>query len=132
MAKALILNQRTSLARPECTVSRRLICGRSLRFIYEVKTLCSDFFEGFGVRTPTLNIASGAHKLVQIPGGDFFCGSDTVAVAMRFAMKRWPNLLITAEIPCDFVCDSKKRLRLQSDAVVHLALGCCFAPPSCW
>ena len=38
--------------------------------------------------------------------GDF-CGGDTVAIAMRSAMKKWPHLLLIAEIPCDFVCDSK-------------------------
>ena len=38
----------------------------------------------------------------------FLCGSDAVAVAMRFCDEKWPNLLLAAEVPCDFVCDSGK------------------------
>ena len=44
------------------------------------------FFEACELHWRTARL-SGAHKLVQILAGDFFCGNDTVAVAMHFAMK---------------------------------------------
>ena len=29
--------------------------------------------------------------------------------SLKFCDEKWPNLLLAAEIPCDFVCDSKNR-----------------------
>ena len=51
--------------------------------------------------------ASGAHKLVQILGGDFCCLNDTVAAVMHFAMKmaKFASQILVAEFPCDFICD---------------------------
>ena len=40
------------------------------------------------------------------------CGNDTVAVAIRFAMKKGLRFLLTAEIPCDFIWDLKKSLAI--------------------
>ena len=42
--------------------------------------------------------ASGAQKLVQILGGDFSFGNDTVAVAMRFAMKNGQGKILAVWI----------------------------------
>ena len=91
----------------ECTVSRS-------RFAVEVcdlftrSRLRSDFFKvSFNLSGHLHCIAvSGAHKLVQIPGGDFF-GYDTVAVAMRFrnGVSNGQNLASR--------CGSSLRSRLQ-------------------
>ena len=63
--------------------------------------------------------ASGAHKLVQILGSDFFCGNDTVAVAMRFAMKNGQMCFS----PRKFLAISSVTQKIANDcgcdAVVH-------------
>ena len=86
--------------------------------------LYTAIFWGFNCKTRLHWIAASGAQLVQILGGEFiFCSNDTVAVALRFAMKM-AKLLLIAEIPCDFVCDSKMIFKIASDcgcdAVVHL------------
>ena len=39
----------------------------------------------------------------------FLCGNDTVCGCDAFCDEKGPNLLLAAEIPCDFTCDSKNR-----------------------
>ena len=66
-----------------------MIRGRSLRFVYAVKTLRSNclrvWLEG---HPPTLNHCKWCvQACCPASRSDFFCGNDTVAAAMRFVMR---------------------------------------------
>ena len=83
------------------------------------QTICSDFLRVSLQDHLHWKIANGAHNLVQILGGDFF------AVMIRLRLRcvlwwKWLNLLLAAEIPCNFDCDSSDR---GCDAVVHLLIA---------
>ena len=78
------------------------ICGRSLQFIYAVKTVRSNF------------LASGAHKLVQILGGDFFCG--VIQLRLRCIM-RWKVAKFASH------CRNSLRFRLRFKKSLTIAVA---------
>ena len=82
-----------------------MICGRCLRFLYAIKSVCKDCFEGLVVRPPTLGGCKWCSQACPDSRRRFFFGDDTVAVAMRFAMQTGQICFFTTEIPSDFVCN---------------------------
>ena len=101
-----------------------MICGLSLRSVYAVKTVRSDLFESFIVSKATY-----IEKLQVVPTSlsrfqeAILCDTDTVAVAMRFAMKNGQICFSLRK----FLAISSAIRKIASDcgcdAVVHLALA---------
>ena len=87
-----------------------MISGRSLRFVYAVKKLHAAIFEGLSVMPPTLNNCKWCPQA---------CPHSRRRICCRNGEK-WPNMLLIAEIPWDFVCESKKKASdCSCSAVVH-------------
>ena len=90
-----------------------MICGQSLRFVHAVKTVRSDFFEGFIVRPATLNNCKWCPQACLDSSRRFFWrGNDTFAVAMRFAMKNGQ------------ICFSLRKFLAISSAIHKIASDC--------
>ena len=87
--------------------SNSAICLRGLN--------CTQrFFEGLIVRPPTLNNCKLCPQACSDSRRQFFCGNDTVAVAMRFAMKNGQ------------ICFSLRKFLTISSAIQKIASDCGF------
>ena len=78
------------------------------------------FFEGFSIRPATLNNCKWCPQPCPDSKRRFICGNDTVAVAMRFAMKNGQICFSLRKFLAISSAIQKVASDCSCDAVVHL------------